>query len=102
MGWCDAKSGDDGRLFVRCRLVACGFKTRREGLRDDLWVDEEPKTGNSVAVQPEGHRPRAGHERAGRDGSLAVTLPMSLDRSSVQFDAKEVCTKMAQRYNRVI
>ena len=95
------KNDDDGRLFVRCRLVACGFKTRREGLRDDLWVNEEPRTGDSAAVKPED----IGQEEDTNvlDGtetkssrSLAATLPMSLDRSNVQG------TKMAQRYNRVI
>ena len=37
--WIDrVKQDDDGRLFVRCRLVACGFTPRGEGFRDDLFA----------------------------------------------------------------
>ena len=35
--WVDrTKKGDDGKEFVRCRMVARDFKPKREGPRDDL------------------------------------------------------------------
>ena len=33
---------DDGRAFVRCRLVARDFKPRRDGPRDDLFAAMPP------------------------------------------------------------
>ena len=36
------KKDDDGREFVRCRLVARDFKPRREGPRDDLFAAMPP------------------------------------------------------------
>ena len=37
--WIDrAKKDDDGREFVRCRLVAGDFKPRQKGPRDDLFA----------------------------------------------------------------
>ena len=36
------KKDDDGRAFVRCRLVARDFKPRREGPRDDRFSAMPP------------------------------------------------------------
>ena len=36
------KKDDDGRAFVRCRLVARDFKPRREGPRDDMFAAMPP------------------------------------------------------------
>ena len=41
--WVDrVKKDDDGRTFVRCRLVARDFKPKREGPRDDLFAAMPP------------------------------------------------------------
>ena len=41
--WIDRVTmGDDGREFVRCRLVARDFKPRREGPRDDFFAAMPP------------------------------------------------------------
>ena len=37
--WVDrARKDDNGKMFVRCRLVARDFKPKREGPRDDLFA----------------------------------------------------------------
>ena len=42
--WIDrVKKDDDGREFVRCRLVARYFKSRREGPRDELFAAMPPQ-----------------------------------------------------------
>ena len=41
--WVDrAKNDDNGKMFVRCRLVARDFKPKREGPRDDLFAAMPP------------------------------------------------------------
>ena len=40
--WIGRVKDDDGREFVRCRLVARDFKPRREGPRDNLVVAMPP------------------------------------------------------------
>ena len=41
--WVDlAKKDDNGKTFVRCRLVARVFKPKREGPRDDLFAAMPP------------------------------------------------------------
>ena len=41
--WVECKKvDDDGKEFVRCRLVARDFKQRREGPRDDLYASMPP------------------------------------------------------------
>ena len=42
------KKNDDGREFVRCRLVARDFKPRREGLEVDLFAAMPPLEAESI------------------------------------------------------
>ncbi len=58
------KLGEDGKVFVRCRLVARDFKPRREGPRNDLFAAMPPleakKTLLALAAGERGRRRRQG------------------------------------------
>ena len=79
-----------------------GERKTSPGTAGKLGSIEESKSVNSAAVKPEeigqeedGEMPQ-GTEKT-RFRSLAATLNyMSLDRSDVQYAAKERCTKMAK------
>ena len=78
-----------------------GSDKHRRGLLEGLGLNEESKTVNSAAVKPKeiGQEEDTGMLNVAETKmfrSLAATLNyMSLDRSDVQYAAKEVCTKMA-------
>ena len=100
----DRSSEERRRREIIREMPTCCMWIQNEtrGTQRRLVVDEEPRTGNSAAVKPEDIGQEQDTNVLDGTGALAATLPMSLERSNVQFDAKEVCTKMAQRYNRVI
>ena len=51
------KKNDDGREFVRCRLVARDFKPRREGPNDDLFAATPPlEAKKAVFAYPRGQK----------------------------------------------
>ena len=58
------KTDEDGRRFVRCRLVARGLKPRREGSRDDLFAAMPPLEAKkmlfALVVGERGRRRRPG------------------------------------------
>ena len=72
----------------------------RQALREGLGLNEESKTVSSAAVQPEDVKEEEDVEVLNeaeklKFRSLAATLNfLSLDRSDVQYAAKEVCAKM--------
>ncbi len=47
-GW---KTGEDGKRFVRCRLVGRDFKGKREGVRDDLFVSMPPLEAKKILLR---------------------------------------------------
>ena len=78
----------------------------RQALLEGLGLNEESKAVNSAVVKPEEIGQEEDKEmldasETKRFKSLAATLNyMSLDRSDVQYAAKEVCTKMAKSHSR--
>ena len=77
------KLDDDGREFVRCRLVARDFKPGREGPRDDLFAAMPPwKTNKALSACVAG-----GREKRREQGQDEVKLVV-IDVKKAHFNAK--------------
>ena len=82
--WIDrVEKDDDGREFVRCRLVARGFKPTREGPRDDLFAAMPPlEAKKALFAYVPGVR-----EKRRKQGQDEVKL-MFIDVKKEDFNAK--------------
>ena len=82
--WIDrARKNDDGREFVRCRLVARDFRPRREGPRDDLFAAMPPLEAKNALFAYFA----LAREKRREQGQQEVTL-MFIDVTKAHFSAK--------------
>ena len=87
--WIDrVKKDDDGREFVRCRLVTRDFKPRREGPRDDLFGAMPPlEAHRALFAYVAGVREKA-REQGQEEGKL-VSINAKKTHSSAQSVEEE-------------